>query len=415
MGSLQKTFYVYGLLLLGSFAAFAFTDYGGLFGCFASIVGIALSRTIVYLFLSFINFSLSIAFDNFLRVDPVFFFYDGTGVSVGYLCLISTLLYCAVGIFDMTRKGSGRGLLVDFKFPEVSAGIFWPFALATLVAAGFVYQNESFVLSSKYDAYELQKYPFLEYFGLVIAFMMQASVGSRFRRVVGLIVAAIYILVCLATSYRMVAIICMLAAFMTYFNGRRIGKPLLVACWLGAYVGLTYISYWRIGIFDVTVENIFGYVNGRLDNTFTGVIETSLIYTAIAKGQGVLENFGYLVGALLPVPNSLIPDGMLYIVDAMEKARFPGGGSLAGFVIYFNYFYIIPYFAFIYIAFKRSHLGGIASGMYLIVFITVTRWWLYGPYVIFKFLGVLLLIMVVNKVALAAGASGRRAAGVLPR
>nr|WP_313124295.1 hypothetical protein [Stenotrophomonas geniculata] len=415
MGSLQKIFYIYGLLLLGSFAAFAFTDYGGLFGCFASIVGIALSRTIVYLFLSFINFSLSIAFDNFLRVDPVFYFYDGTGVSVGYLCLISTLLYCAIGMMDMTRRGSGRGLLVDFKFPEVSAGIFWPFAFVILGIAGFVFQSESFVLSTKYDAYELQKYPFLEYVGLLIAFMLQAARGSRLRRTFGLCVALIYIAVCLATSYRMVAIICSLATFMVICNGRKVGKPLLVGCWLGAYVGLTYISYWRIGIFDVSMENIFGYVDGRMDNTFTGVIETALIYTSIARSQGVIENIGYLVGALLPVPNSLIPDSMLYIVDAMQRSKFPGGGALAGFVIYFRYLYVVPYLWFIYIAFKRSHLGGIASGMYLILFITVTRWWLYGPYVIFKFLGVLLLIMMVNKFALAVGASGRRAAGVLPR
>lgn len=407
MGSLQKTFYIYGLLLLGSVYAFAFTDYGGLFGCLASIVGIILSRTILYLFLSFINFSLSIAFDNFLRVDPVFYFYDGTGVTVGYLCLVSTVLFCIIGIIDMTRKGAAKGLLIDFKFPAVSAGIFWPFALATLAAAGFVYQNENFVLSAKYDAYELQKYPFLEYFGLVIAFMLQAAVGSRLRRAVGLGATAVYILVCLATSYRMVAIICLLAAFMTLFNGRRIGKPVLVAFWLTAYVGLTYISYWRVGIFDVTLANVLGYVNGRLDNTFTGVIETSLIYTSIAKGQGSIENFGYLVGALLPVPNSLIPDSMLYIVDALAKARFPGGGSLAGFIIYFNYFYAIPYLAFIYVAFRRSHLGGVAAGMYLILFITVTRWWLYGPYVIFKFLGVLLLIMLVNRFALAVGASSR--------
>ncbi|MCO7472015.1 hypothetical protein NJG16_18240 [Stenotrophomonas maltophilia] len=415
MGSLQKTFYIYGLLLLGSFAAFAFTDYGGLFGCLASIVGIALSRTIVYLFLSFINFSLSIAFDNFLRVDPIFYFYDGTGVTVGYLCLVSTLLYCVIGMLDMTRKGSGRGLLIDFRFPEVSAGIFWPFALVVLGIAVFVFQSESFVLSTRYDAYELQKYPFLEYVGLLIAFMLQAAKGSRLRRVVGLSVALVYIVVCLATSYRMVAIICSLATFMVIYNGRKVGKPLLVSCWLGAYVGLTYISYWRIGIFEVSLENIFGYVNGRMDNTFTGVIETALIYTSIAKTQGVMENLGYLLGALLPVPNSLIPDSMLYIVDAMQRYKFPGGGALAGFIIYFRYLYAIPYLWFIYIAFKRSHLGGIASGMYLILFITVTRWWLYGPYVIFKFFGVLLLIMLVNKFALGVGASSRRIGGLARR
>jgi len=415
MGSLQKTFYIYGLLLLGSFAAFVFTDYGGLFGCLASVVGIALSRTIVYLFLSFINFSLSIAFDNFLRVDPVFYFYDGTGVTVGYLCLISTLLYCVIGMLDMTRKQGRGGLLVDFKFPDVSAGIFWPFAVVIIGIAVFVFQNESFVLSTKYDAYELQKYPFLEYVGLVIAFMLQAAKGSRLRFSVGLCVALFYVAICLATSYRMVAIICSLATFMVICNGRKVGKPVLVGCWLGAYVGLTYISYWRVGIFEVSLENIFGYVNGRMDNTFTGVIETALIYTSIAKSHGILQNLGYLIGAILPVPNSLIPDSMLYIVDAMQRSKFPGGGALAGFVIYFRYLYVIPYIWFLYVAFRRSHLGGVASGMYLILFITVTRWWLYGPYVIFKFLGVLLLIMLVNRFVLAVAGRGRRAGGVVIR
>lgn len=400
MNSIEKCLFSYGPIVIGAILFNLTSDLGGIYGSIASLIGIYLSRSITFLFLSFINFSLSIAFDNFIRADPHFYFYDGSGTTASYLCLISTLIYCAIGIIDVTHPPSKiKGQLIHFKAPTVSPALFWPLVLTIIITAFFIIINGEFILSASYDAYELQKYPFLEYISLVIAFTIQSTRGlSRRHRLASYWASIFYISICLATSYRMVAIICSLSLFMMTFNGRIIRKHYLVLVWLCAYVGLTYISYWRIGHYNIDISNIFGYINGRMDNTFTGVIETALIYTSIAQQQSLSENFIYMIGALLPIPNSFIPDQMLYIVDAAKRYHFPGGGALAGFVIYFNYTYLAPYLTYIYLSFKYSHRGNIFSWMYLITFITITRWWLYGPYVIFKFLGILTILMITNKI-----------------
>ncbi|EIF44765.1 hypothetical protein DOK_02016 [gamma proteobacterium BDW918] len=399
MGRYSQSFLFYALISIGAIVVFFASDLGGVYSSIASLIGIYLSKNIVFLFFSFINFSLSIAFDNFIRVDPYFYFYDGGGVSASYLCLISTLFYCFVGFVDYAcGKRAGKGRLVDFAFPEISPALFYPLIFLILGVAIFIVSKESFVLSAGYDAYELQKYPFLEYFGLAIAFMISAA-RTRQQFFAAYFVGFLFSIVCLATSYRMVAIVCVLSLFAMRFNGRRISKKTVVLCWLAAYVGLTYISYWRVGHFDVDLENIFGYYNGRMDNTFSGVIETALIYTKIGAQQDFSVNIGYMVGALLPLPNSFIPDSMLYIVDAMNQYYFPGGGALAGFIVYFNYIYVVPFSLYIFIAFYGARNRPICGAMYFILFIVVARWSLYGPYVIFKFFGVLMFLLIASKLA----------------
>jgi hypothetical protein len=237
----------------------------------------------------------------------------------------------------------------------------------------------------------------LEYVGLLIVFAIQSSRRmSKSHGNIAYAAAIFFTLVCLLTSYRMVAIVCSFGIFSMYYSGREIKKRNLVSLWALTYVALTYISYWRIGHFDVTLQNIFGYHNGRMDNTFTGVIETALIYTEIGRYQDFFQKMNHMIGALLPVPNTFIPKDMIYLVSAKERYGFPGGGALAGFFIYFNYLYAVPYMVYIWIAYRYSDRGGIASGMHLILFITLMRWWLYGPYVIFKFLGIFLLLMLIN-------------------
>lgn len=402
---LSRSFcYVY--MIVGAIYVYFATDLGGLFGVAVSILAAVMSRTIIMFMLSLVNISLSVAFDNFIRVNPTFYFYgrgggsgsSGEGVDVAYLCLVSTLMFCIVGIIDSNRKGKfERNFLVDFKVPTISVSLFWPLVLTILGIGLFVVAREDFVLSSTYNAYELQKYPMLEYVGLLIVCAIQSSRRmSVIHSKIAYAVAIFFTIVCLLTSYRMVAIVCAFSIFAMYYTGKEVRKRNLVAIWAVAYVGLTYISYWRVGHYDISLQNIMGYYNGRMDNTFTGVIETALIYTEIGRYQEFGQKMGHMIGALLPVPNALIPQDMLYLVSAKERYGFPGGGALAGFFIYFNYLYAVPYILYIWIAYRYAGRSAVASGMYIILFITLLRWWLYGPYVIFKFLGIFLLLMLIN-------------------
>lgn len=402
MKKIRKLIILYCALTIGLFFIYILSPkYIGIYSILIACITMASSRGGVLLFLSFLNFSLGVAFNYFIQVDQKFYFYRSNGVTAAYLCLVSSCIFLFIAYFDaLSSRKIKDGCLIDVKLPNVSGILFFPYVAVVICTIVFILKSESNLLKIGFDAYELQKYPFLEYFGLILMFMVEAAKKGGGKRIVfANIVGLAFILTCLITSYRMVAIISSLSLLFVAFNSKTISKFPIIILWLVAYTGLTYISYIRLGNFDITIDNIFGYVNGRLDNTFTGVIETGLIYTAIGKGQQFGENLLYLIGTILPVPNTFIPDNMLYTVDAYKRYYLPGGGLLAGFVIYFNYFLTIPIVYFIFIAFLKSKNNAIAGGMYLITFITVTRWWLYGPYVIFKFFGVFIFLCGINRIA----------------
>jgi hypothetical protein len=376
--------------------------YIGLLTIIFSLAGIVLSRTPLFLFLSFLTFSLGVAFDYYIRVSPYFYFYLKNGVSVEYLCFVSGLLYSFFLYFDRyTESPSLRYVSIDVNFPKVSRYYYCPLLLLVLFVSNFIINNTSNLLSGDFDAYDLQKYPLLEYMGIILAFLiLSAKRNGKFYLYTAYVVGSGFIFLCLITSYRMVAIISALSMIFVSQNKKRINKVPLALVWLFSYVILTFISYFRIGIFDVNLENILGYQNGHLDNTFTGVIETALIYTGMYSKLGFDQVFAHLIGTILPLPNSLIPDSMLYIVEANRRYNMPGGGALAGFVIYFSYFLLIPFLSYVRFATKHANKNRFAAVMCLILFSTITRWWLYGPFVIFKFFGAFLILYGLNHVLL---------------
>jgi hypothetical protein len=142
---------------------------------------------------------------------------------------------------------------------------------------------------------------------------------------------------------------------------------------------------------------IMGYQNGRLDNTFTGVIETGLIYTEIAANSNSAQIFKHLIGMIAPLPNTFIPDEYIYSVSAIRDYIMPGGGIFAAFSIYFSYSLSVIYLTVIHFAKERAQHSVYFGILLLIITATSARWWLYGPFVIFKYFGIFLLIYISSK------------------
>lgn len=361
------------------------------------------TRSFLVLVLSGFNILLGIAFDYFLRVRPQGFeFYSGNGASVDVLCLLSLLTYMAIAMLDTPKGGSKRAVTIEARLPQFSRLMYYPCVLAILLCALFILRNEKNLLTSSFDIRELVKYPFLEYFG-IIAFFAIGAAGQEKRKLLVAYSSVIFLIaVCLLTSYRMVAIVISMAVIFMRYRERTINKSVFAALWCGAYVLLMLISYVRLGMENVGFDSLVGYVDGRLDNTFTGVIETALIYTGISEHQDYAENFMHFLGTIAPLPSSFIPDSMQYIVHIhnVYPGKIPGGGILAGFFIYFNYLLVVPVSLFLFFALRRAKKKTIFGVMYFITFICVARWWLYGPFVFFKFFGVFWVIYFINFLAL---------------
>ena len=362
------------------------------------------TKNLLCLLLSCLNISTGVAFDYFLRAKlHTYTFYFNNGISGELLCLVSIITFIAITTMaSFYEPDIKSGVTIPAILPKFSSFLYIPCVLLILGCITFIISSEKSVFSQTFDAYELQKYPFLEYIGLIVMFAVGSANGGKKKEFIAYIVSAIFILTCLITSYRMVAIVTTLALIFMRYNNKIISKKFVITAWLSSYVVLTAISYLRLGIFDISPENVLGYVNGRLDNTFTGVIETALIYSGVAAKQDITTNLLHLIGTIAPLPNSLLPTAMLYIenVHEVHSGKIPGGGLLAGFFVYFNYLLVGPVFVFLYLAFKKSKSSRICGALYFIAFICIARWWLYGPFVFFKFTGVFLGIYLANLIAL---------------
>ncbi|CCU72970.1 hypothetical protein [Thalassolituus oleivorans] len=407
--SLSSKFSVFVFLVSITFVIFLlFDSYLGLYGVFLSLICLIVCRSFVTMILGFLNFSVSIAFDYYLRVWGYGYeFYDGRGVSVELLAAISVLLFLYVLFLDVyfacsLRDHSLRGVVIPRLEYTAHKILYIPLLLSVGFCSVFIFKNSGSMLSSDFDLQELEKYSFLEYLSVVIFFLLRADVSKRLRNL-AFLVSCLLVLSAIIASYRMVSIIYVMSIIISLLPGKAISRWLMLASWVLLYILMAFISYYRGGSYDIGISQILGYKDfGYLDNTFSGVIETALIYSSIYQNLNFIDRFMELIGTVLPLPGSLIPNHMIYYYDLASKyvGRIPGGGLLAGFVWYFDYLlllFIVPYF---YMVYRRIFQGGgqFTLAMTFVFFVSVSRWWLYGPYVLFKFLGVFLIFLVIERV-----------------
>jgi hypothetical protein len=387
------------LLLAGvgsCFVAIFLPEILGLLLIATAVAALIQARTVVAYVLGLLSTPLGIAFDYFIRVDPTFYFYKGNGVTVEQLCLLTiVLLLSFVAIDELAPKPPTRVVMrIDMALPAIPRAAFYPLEALLIGTTVFVYFNAGTFLSQNFDNSELAKFPFLEYISLAIVFLLLAAQNSTSKKWIANISSVAFIIVALLASYRMVAIISGLALIVVTLRGASVNKLMPACISFALYAGLSSIAYFRRGDFALTLDDLLGYQNGRLDNNFTGVIETALIYTAAAREQTIFENLTYLIGTILPIPNTFIPDAMIYVNDIKGKYVIPGGGVLAGFVMYFHYLLAPIVIVYAALSHANGHKNKWAAGGLLIMAITAPRWWLYGPFALFKFAGVYIIMVV---------------------
>jgi hypothetical protein len=371
----------------------------GLLGIALSVVGILLSRSILMLVLAFLNVSVFIAFDYYLSAkEQIFEFYDGQGNDISSFAIATQIFYIFLIFLDIKYipyKGLNYIAMPTFTLAGNKKLYYLSIAFITYTLF-FIQQNVSFISSGAFDLEELDKFSFLEYIS-VFVFLGGISIGNEKQKILFITLVSTLIATCLLASYRMVAVIYLMALVIVIFQGEYFRKNIIVFLWVCAFILLASISYIRGGVYEFTFLNILGYKDfGYLDNTFSGVIETSLIYSTIYTDTSLIQRFIQLVGLLLPMPGSFIPNEMIYYYDLGEKyvGRIPGGGMMTGFFYYFDYI-TVPIFSFYFILVFKSYSNPLSIYSNVILFVacsTITRWWLYGPYVLFKIFGVCLFI-----------------------
>ena len=365
-----------------------------------SIIGTFTSRNLVVMIFSLMNIFLGHAFFNYIDQGNPFVFYYSNGIEIEYLAKVTFSVINIIYFLDYKYTNYNfHSLNFKIKTYQINQKFFFPIFFIIFFTAMFLFLKEINVFSEGFNKLELEKFSFLEYLSILIFFLFASIREKKTNYLLAIFVVSFLIIVSLLSSFRLVAIIYSLSLFFCMSKENTTNRLLFLFFTLvGGYV-VSVIGLYRGWIPSADLLSLVGYKNGILDNTFTGIIETALIYSSSSTEQNIFQNIKFLIGVILPLPNSLIPDDFLYYKEIYTKhfGRIPGGGLLSGFIIYFNYL-LVPFILFYFhYAFKHAKDNKHSAAMYYIILVTLPRWWLYGPYVLFKFLSFYFVVYIITQ------------------
>lgn len=412
-------------LKLSIFAFLAFTSVGvtlvipmylGLWMLTLSLWIILVAANITTVIYAFIHIFLGIAFDYYLRWEgsTPLFYRDG-GASFEQLGLLTTIILLLFFSMDCSRISqiNTRAHIpeLNIRFSRLAG---WVSSFALMGCSFYVITSTGTILSQEFDVNDIGRYAILEYFALLILVSLFSRERGRHARFFFIASAAVYTFVLVIASYRMASTVSGLALFLGLMSGKSIAKYKIVGIFVIVFFSMAVVGLLRASNMEINLLALIGYkqlgsFGYVLDSTFTGVIETSLIYTSFSQQIPIAQKVGYLFAIIAPLPSSLLPESLDYhsVAKAYHQTRVPGGGIVAGYVLFTEYLLIFPLLWF----FARSQTIKLRIGqrmrpqhnslqhvLFAILMITIMRWSLYGVYVLFKFLGIMLVLLFLDAV-----------------
>lgn len=412
-------------LKLYVFAFLAFTSVGvtlmiptylGLWMLTLSLWILLVAANVTTVIYAFINIFLAVTFDYYLRwQDSTMLFYRGGGASLEQLGLVTTIILLLFYAMDRSRishiNTHAHVPELNLRFSRLAG---WVSSFALMACSFYVITSTGTILEQQFDLNEIGRYAFLEYAALLILVSLFSTERGSHARFFFIASAAAYTLVLLLASYRMASTVSGLALFLGLMSGKSIAKYKIIGFFVIGFFSMAFVGLLRgdhtninlLAMIGYKQMGSFGYV---LDNTFTGVIETSLIYTSFSQHIPFAQKVGYFFAIIAPLPSSLLPGSLDYhsAAKAYHQTRVPGGGIIAGYVLFTDYLLIVPLLWFfarsqtiklrIRKTMRRQH-NSLQHLLFAILMITIMRWSLYGVYVLFKFLGIMFVLLFLDAI-----------------
>ena len=409
--------YVFAFLAFTSVAVTLMIPiYLGLWMLILSVWIVLVAANITTVLYAFIHIFLAFTFDYYLRWDDsTMLFYRSGGASVEQLGLLTTIILLLFYTMDCSRISR---INTHAHVPELNlrfsrfAGWFSSFAL--MGCSFYVITSTGTILQQQFDLNEIGRYAILEYVALLILVSLFSREKGPHARFFLIATAAIYTLVLVLASYRMASTVSGLALFLGLMSGKSVAKYKILGIFVIGFFSMTVVGLWRGNQTDINLLAMIGYkqlgsFGYVLDSTFSGVIETSLIYTSFSQQVPIAQKVGYFFAIIAPMPSSLLPETLDYhsLAKAYHQTRVPGGGIIAGYVLFTEYLLIFPLLWFFASSqtiklrigeTMRPQHNSLQHVLFAILMITIMRWSLYGVYVLFKFLGIMLVLLFLDAV-----------------
>jgi hypothetical protein len=407
--------YLFAVLALASvFVAVYTPTFIGIWMLLLSIWIAFVAANITTVLYAFINGFLAVSFDYYLRWENApMLFYRGYGASPEQLGLLTTIILLI--FYTLDRSSASRVNLyayvpeLNLLFSHLSG---WVASFILLGGSFYVVTVSGTIFQKHFDLNEIGRYAFLEYLSLLILVTQFSRERRRKARFFFSAIAVFYTFALVLASYRMAATLSALALLLGLMSGKRIAKYKILGVIAISFLAMGIVGLLRHGQMEFGLLSLLGYKHlGSfgfvLDSTFTGVIETSLIYTSYSESLSLSQTIGNFLAIIAPVPSSMLPDSLNYhgAAKAFHQTRVPGGGIVAGYVLFTKYLLMIPLMWFFVLSqtiklqieqSARLQHNSIQHVLFAILMITMMRWSLYGVYVLFKFMGIFFLVLLVD-------------------
>lgn len=386
------------LVFMGGLVSIILPSYCGIVLMVLGLYGLVFGAELLTLIISAFTIPLGQGLQYFQDDVGRLVFIDA---SLGLINVLASLCvaFSLILLFLDFHYGSyqPKKVIVDILLPKVPRLLFVPCLLLILVVILFVSSTVSPIWSAGYDVFQQNRYGVLEYLG-VVTLLVYCSIPNRTKRITLFIRILFFFLtlVLFSWGFRMAAVMCLLSVVVGEFNGKSFGRFLIIWVVFIGYVFLNLIGALRFGGIP-DFGTVIGVGVGKLDNTFTGVIETSLMYMEQSSMIDFTVKIYQFLGYILPVPLSMLPNDV-NVANVVYSAywKVAGGGSLLGFFYYF--WFLLPplIITILFKAYKYGSSHTIYGGLMFILIMSAPRWYLYSPHVIVKFFIMWLLVLILS-------------------
>jgi hypothetical protein len=385
------------LTIVGFLFSLIFPGYSGILIAASGIYGLIFGAKLLTVVLSAFALPLGQAFQYFIGEISNLRFISPGDDALYYLSLGTVFFYIFIFIMDFKYGDYKPGrVLINIRLPRLPGVFFFPTLLFFVVTIIILTNFVSPMWSNDYNVFVQNRYGFLEYFGLLTMLVYCSNRSDSDIRLYAIrIIWCVVFISLVLWGFRMAAVLFLLSVVVLEMNQRSINRLGLIFVVVVAYVLLTAIGSLRFGYMP-EFGNLIGLGNVALDNTFTGVIETSLMYIEISESIELTSLLYYFFSMVSPVPYSMLPYEAHYIGTVYEEfSKVPGGGLIASFFYYFGVPLLFLIMAVLFTVYKYESIKTIAGSVMLIAIFSSPRWFLYGPYVLFKLSGLWLIFLVV--------------------
>ena len=267
--------------------------------------------------------------------------------------------------FDKLTKRKGTNKLDIFK------------GLIIIFYSIYLIYDKGFRLSGEFIDYAGQRQIYEDYIALIFLMFFISSRASKFLIFSFLIIIFSYFI----AGERMRMFI-YLGTIIIYLYPHRLVfiKIGLIFAYCFAEVMSLFRSQTEFGVTD----------NGEFISHFGSVTISSLYLNEFTSTLFFVDKLQYYIGIILGnlLPTFLLPDGFDIRGDLVGAFDIPGGGWFTVFILSVSNWYVFALTIlaiFLFIRYMIKHKSLYSDYFILIVIITSPRWFMYSPYLIFRF------------------------------